>query len=108
MRVPLPEFAGSAVDPVEVDVPDFVPVDLDVDAFELPARTFGAVASACAASTPTAVSATSVIIATEKVAPRPDLGRSAARGGAGGCTGPRPWPAAPGAPGGWACALSWP
>jgi hypothetical protein len=39
------------------------------------ARTRGAVASACTASTPTAASEAIVIISTEKVAPRPELGR---------------------------------
>jgi hypothetical protein len=76
--VPLPEFAGSAsaVVPEELE-PDFEVVFV-VEALVPCARTRGAVASACAASTPTAASAAIVIISTENVAPRPDLGRGAA------------------------------
>lgn len=73
--MPLPEFAGSAMAlESEEDEPDFVDVFV-VEADELCARTLGAVASACAASTPTPTSAAIVIISTENVAPRPDFGR---------------------------------
>jgi hypothetical protein len=92
--VPLPEFAGSAfaVVPVE-DEPDLVIVFV-VEAAVPCEWTRGAVASAWAASTPTAANAAIVITSTEKVEPRPGFGRpaeacrSAERGGGGGGTEP--------------------
>ena len=92
MRVPLPEFAGNAAGFVVVEVvepevelePVFVvEAGLPVAAaLVIGARTLGAVASACAASTPTPTNATIVIISTENVAPRPAFGRVAGRCGA--------------------------
>ena len=73
MRVPLPEFAGSAypLEVVELE-PDFED-DLPAAAVTIGARTRGAVAFAWAASTPTPTSAAIVMTKTEKVAPRPEL-----------------------------------
>ncbi len=72
--MPLPEFEGSAfaVVPVE-DEPDFVVV-FAVEAAVPWEWTRGAVASAWAASTPTAANAAIVITSTENVEPRPGLG----------------------------------
>jgi hypothetical protein len=76
-----------------VEVPDFA-VDFAVETTAACARTRGAVASACTASTPTPASETIVIMSTENVAPRPDLGlpagpREVERPCGGGGTGPR-------------------
>ena len=70
--MPLPEFAGSAYVVVVVEPEPDVEPDFTA-ALVGAARTFGAVAAAWAASTPTAASEAMVIIRTENVAPRPDF-----------------------------------